>query len=794
MRARLLSWANLQPAASLPVILKTFVRGALPWLVPALLTAQQPVSGAIIGRVTARADSAAAESPAARATVTLEPGGRRAFTDAAGRYAFAGVAPGAFTLRVRLFGFESAERAVRVAAGDTIRMDVVLRAAAQQLAPVSADARSDEQRTFETRPNIATVGLTAAAMAGVPKLGEPDVIRVVQLLPGVVSRNDFNTGLNVRGGEADQNLVLLDGFPIYNPFHLGGLFSTFMDATVGGIELLSGAFPARFGGRLSSVLDVRSAQESERGINAIADISALGTSVKLGGVVDGGRASWSVAGRRTYADAAADLFTDNVFPYHFRDLHARVAWAPGATVRIGLTAYSGRDVLDLNLAEVESDSTPTEARDGAWSFDWGNQVAGVSISKDFGPRGIAGLPLPGGATLEQRVSTSSFGTTLNVGSGAFEQSSALRDVRLTGSLTTRAATHESILGYELATYRIRYASGAAQLGTNDFELEQSPSTAAAWLDDLWRVSPRWIVQSGVRAEALPGRSWVGLSPRLSVKFFARPDLALTAGAGRATQMTHSMAGDGPLRYFDIWLASDEYTPVTTAWHWVAGAERRLRERGSIRVEGFVKRYDRVVEPNPAEDPRRRGDEFDLARGTSYGVDMLARWQPTSALGGWLAYTYGVSWRERGGARWAPGHDRRHDVDLVATWHGRSYRLGARVGYATGSPYTPIVGQIVRRIYDPSQDRWGTGDPRIFIESLGAGRNSARFPATHRVDLDAAREFTVRGVTVAPYVSVVNVYNARNVFVYLYDYSTDRPTRRAISQFPILPSAGVRIAF
>jgi hypothetical protein len=132
--------------------------------------------------------------------------------------------------------------------------------------------------------------------------------------------------------------------------------------------------------------------------------------------------------------------------------------------------------------------------------------------------------------------------------------------------------------------------------------------------------------------------------------------------------------------------------------------------------------------------------------------------------------------------------------VVATWRLKKYRLGARFGFATGTPYTPIVGEIARRVYDPSRDSWGTGDPRIWIESLAGPRNAARYPATHRIDFDAAREFTVRGATVAPYVSVVNAYNAKNVYVYLYDYSTSRPSRRAISQFPVLPSLGVRVAF
>jgi hypothetical protein len=322
---------------------------------------------------------------------------------------------------------------------------------------------------------------------------------------------------------------------------------------------------------------------------------------------------------------------------------------------------------------------------------------------------------------------------------------------------------------------------------------QRPVSGALWIGDLWRVSPRWLVEGGLRAEALGGRQWASLSPRVSAKFFATPTVALTAAAGRSTQWLHSLSGDGALRYFDIWLASDSLTPVAVAWHYVAGVEKRF-DAGSVRVESYLKRYDRVLDANRSEDPSRRGDEFLVVQGESYGVDMLARWQSASGAGGWISYGFSHSMRWRDTLRWAPGHDRRHDLDVVATWPMRKYRLGARFGFATGTPYTPIVGQIVRRAYDPSLDRWGTGDPALYREPLAGPRNGARYPATHRLDLDVSREFLHRGATIAPYLSLANVYNAQNVFVYLYDYSTDSPTRRAISQFPILPSAGVRVAF
>jgi hypothetical protein len=737
----------------------------------------------VAGRITAHADTGAA-APVGGAMVTVVGTVLGATSDTDGRFVLDLVPAGQRTLRVRRIGYRVLEGAVSVRAGDTLYVEVILVPDAQRLSAVRTIAPGSDAERFVSKPNVGTIVLAAPAMAGVPSAGEPDVVRVVQLLPGVVARNDYNTGLNVRGGEADQNLVLLDGFPIYNPFHLGGLSSTFMDKTVGGIELMTAAFPARYGGRLSSVLDVRSAEDARRGVHASTDISALGATGRLAGSLGGGKGSWSVAGRRTYADAVTSVFTNNIFPYHFHDFHAHASYALSGNTHLMVTAYEGRDVLDANLAEFASDSAPSRAGEGEWAFNWGNRVLGAAVSRQFGER----------ATLEQRVSASGFSTVLDLGNGAKTQRSSIREIRVSGSLIVRTAAHDPSIGYEVATTHIRYASGSSQTGTTDFDLVQEPKSGAVWVEDLWRLTSRWLVEGGLRGEAQNGSQWRALSPRLSVKYFATPDLALTVAAGRVTQLQHSLAGDGPLRYFDIWIASDSFIPVATAWHWVAGAERRMGDVTSVKVEGYFKRYERVMEANWAEDPSRRGDEFFATQGSSYGADLLVRAEPRPGLSGWIAYTYGVSSRWRDGVRWAPGHDRRHDLNVVATWRLAKYRLGGRYGFATGTPYTRIVGEIARRTYDPSTDRWGTGEPQRPVESLGGPRNGARFPLTQRLDLDASREYKLRGATVAPYLSVLNAFNAKNVFVYLYRYSTNPPTRRAISQFPTLPSLGVRVDF
>ena len=295
---------------------------------------------------------------------------------------------------------------------------------------------------------------------------------------------------------------------------------------------------------------------------------------------------------------------------------------------------------------------------------------------------------------------------------------------------------------------------------------------------------------------MTGRGWSGLSPRLSAKWFVTPDFAVSAAAGQYAQWLHSLnREDIPVRVFDFWVASDEYVEVSRAQHLVLGVERWLGPTRFARVEGWLKRYDHLLEQNTADDPARRGDEFLDARGTSYGFDVMLRQLDVGPLGGWLSYTYGVSDRTQDGLGYWPGHDRRHNVNLVGTWRaGRKYTFGARLGVASGTPFTDIVGQVIRRSYDPATHQYGTGGIAGEREPLGGPRNAQRYPLFQRLDLSVSRAGTWRGMQLVPYFSLVNAYNARNVFIYTFDYTRNPPTREASSQFPLLPSLGLTIGF
>ncbi|MEO9034900.1 MAG: carboxypeptidase regulatory-like domain-containing protein [Gemmatimonadaceae bacterium] len=790
--------ARLEDARDIHKSLMTrYAASALAFLIALAPVTRAQQQAAVTGVVAGRVIDAVTAEPRAGTSVSVVGSSLGAIVGADGRFTIAGVAFGDRTVRARLFGFKTVEQRVVVRAGDTTRVDFKLETEAALLGAVKTQARPVDRDLFDNRPGVGTVQMTAHAAEGVPKFGEPDVLRIVQLLPGVEARNDFSTGLNVRGGESDQNLILIDGYPIYNPFHVGGLFSTFIDPTVADVTLMTGGFPARYGGRLSAVLDVRSAEDVQSGIHGTEELSVLASTLEFGGAFDHGKGSWMIAGRRTYADKFVDLISTQKLPYHFRDEQAHFAYSFTPSTKLSFTVYDGRDDLNASVAQF-GDSTNNDPSGGQFEFGWGNAVLGATLTHtraNDNPNVFSRFFLGELTTFEQQVSVSHFSTLLDLGAGSLTLTNSVADTRAAGSVTAHTSSHDRTFGYDIGAYRINYDAGSLQAGTSLFTLKQNPTSAAVYVDDMWRVHPRFLLETGLRGDGITGRRWSDVEPRVSAKFFLTKDFALTGAVGEFSQWTHSLSReDIPIRLFDFWVASDAATPVSTAWHYILGVERWMTPTRYVRVETFYKKYKNLLEANPQADPSTPGDEFNVVQGDSYGADLLLRQFESGPFSGWISYTYAVATRELDGVRYYPGHDRRHDLNIVASWRLKKYLLGMRFGYATGTPYTDIVGEIVRRVYDPGQNDFGTRGSGSQTEFIGGPRNGARLPSTQRLDLNVTRTYTVGKTTIAPFLSVVNSYNAKNVFIYIFDYSKNPPTRQAISQFPFLPSAGVAIHF
>ena len=342
---------------------------------------------------------------------------------------------------------------VQLQSGATLDVSIVMRPLSQTLAAMRTTAtHSNEAQQFAAPAGAATVSMSRRELSSVPAVGETDVLRAMSLLPGIAARNDFWAGFNIRGGESDQTQVRLDGLPVISPFHLGGLFSTFIGDAVENVDAHVGALPASYGGRLSGVLDVTSAEESRSGIHGAIDVTAISASAKVGGTLPGlfvsAPGSWNVAVRRTYVDALSNVFMGKgSFPYHFQDAQLHIATLVRGGGTLAVTAYTGVDLLNPS-----AQSTGTLFTDSvtAFRFDWGNRLAGATFTQ----------PLGSAAEYVQRVAYTRFGTSYADAEDGARLVNSISELRLSGDVTRRfggAVTKLSMSGgYELARIRTNY--------------------------------------------------------------------------------------------------------------------------------------------------------------------------------------------------------------------------------------------------------------------------------------------------------------------------------------------------
>ena len=312
-------------------------------LVAIIAVVGQPLAGQtrdLVGTVRATDDDAAIEG----VSVQVVGFSGRAVTDSNGFFALARLSEGELSLVFERLGFATDTLLVPIG---TDSVEVFLETSAVELAEivVQTSAAARARQRFEQSAQASAITVDARDILRTPTFLEADVIRMIQLLPGTVAINDYTVGYNARGGEADQNLIQLDGITIFNPSHLGGLFSTFDAQAIGDTEYLTGGFPAHYSGRLSSVLDVRT-RPGSREFGVMGQISLLSSKVLVEGSLPFGNSTFLVAGRRTYADQIIKWFTSSELPYYFGDAVAKLTFQLPTGGTLAATGYIGRDVLD----------------------------------------------------------------------------------------------------------------------------------------------------------------------------------------------------------------------------------------------------------------------------------------------------------------------------------------------------------------------------------------------------------------------------------------------------------------
>jgi hypothetical protein len=757
---------------------------------PSLLDAQE--SGALLGTVT---DGVA---PVYAASVTVLAGDRvvaTAETDRAGRFALPSLAAGTYELKVERLGYATLAREVAVAAGSVRVVDLVLLPIALVVEGVSVEAaRARARARFDEFAGITVRELSGEALRRVPGVAEADPLRAVGVLPGVVSTSDFSSAFHVRGGSQDQNLVLLDGAPVFSPFHLGGFFSVFNADMVERAELASGGFPAAYGGRVSSVLTVVSDPGDGRfAVDGGVSLLAARAAVAGGGL--GGALRWRVSGRRSYFDKLLGPFFE--FPYHLDDLQGVAEFASGPRDRFRVSLYRGADVLALTRLDPEDFPLRVDWR-------WGNDVAGLSWDR-----------LLARGRLRTNASWSRFGSKLLFPDfDDTEFSNSISQWSVGTSLEWRLSPWlRTTTGARVET--VEYENLARSGGTEFGQGEGRGRQGSIFAQGEWGFPGRWLVESGLRLDdwAPDGERGVTvLSPRLAGKrFFRGGGWAVKATVGRYAQFLHSLRDEELPLGIDVWTLAGDRAPRLVSDQVQVGIEAYPDDRWSWSLEAYVRTFDGVVAFNTADDPNTEADDILAGDGTSWGADLLVR-RDGGGVDGWLALSFLKADRtfpdplaadgSLPEVSYPPIFDRRLDLDLMLRLpEFRGWDVGMRLNVGTGVPYTrPLAGYVVyqpRFLRDGGRFTWGAdqGDDGSPGSAVVLGpRNGARYPVYHRLDLSLRREYRKSWGAIAPHVDVLNLLNRRNVLFYFYEFDRDPPVRSGISMFPLLPTVGVEIRF
>jgi len=291
------------------------------------------------------------------------------------------------------------------------------------------------------------------------------------------------------------------------------------------------------------------------------------------------------------------------------------------------------------------------------------------------------------------------------------------------------------------------------------------------------------------------RRWRGLHlapPRVNAKAFLAPDFALTASAGRYYQALHSLRDHNvPWSFLDFWIGADETTPVARSDHLVLGFEKWFGSGVSLSVEGYRKTFDDIVNFDYNDDLKIQGDEYFTTTGSAWGADVLLR-KYVGSVTGWISYSLSKATRHAPDQSFAPAHDRRHSVNVVVATRGPlGSDMGLRWGYGSPLPYTPFVGQWQHRTYNPATHSFVDANEEPVASTL---LNINRFPAYSRLDISFRWDTGAFGGRLRPYLNLINAYNKKNVFFYVFDFTSSPSTRQAVSQLPLLPSFGVEFQF
>ena len=679
-----------------------------------------------------------------------------------GYYVLHPIPPGDYTLRVSYIGYQTASFEVSFAEDEKrfLNISLIPKAIAGEEVVVSAEAISRDREV-----NLSQVELSVQSIRQAPQLAEADLFRTLQALPGVIAESDFSTGLVVRGGNTDQNLIMLDGITVYNPSHMGGIFSNFLLDATKDAHFVKGGFPAEFGGRMSSVLNVISKSGNNKKFSGTVGISLLSSRLSL--EVPVGNGSLLLAGRRTYFDKVLALMNKE-FPYYFYDFQGSFYQDLSPYDRLSISGYFGNDVLDWNQL--------------SFNLNWGNRTIAGNWQHVFSPQLFSNF----------MVAASHFETDVTLGGDqGIDSNNDVVDYTVKGDLSYIFSSRNTLkFGFEYKKLRFEYQN--IYDSRTLFRLLQKPSEAAVYIQDDWQVNDRWIVKPGLRLSYFTeDKNEFYLDPRFALKYKLRDGEYLTYATGLYRQFIFTVQDEYNPTFINSWFAVDQTVEPGVSLHNIIGYERDLWGTTTLQIEFYHKTLDNMLiyrEKRSSVDEELgtdilASDFFVPADGYSYGAEIFIH-KKYGRLAGWIGYTLNWARLTLDDVTFPASFDRRNNVDLLFSYDiGRNWRFSYRFNYGTGFPYTRAIGSYLER------------DDRLDNRRLLYGqRNQFRYPTYHRMDFGFSKYFKWLRMDWQFDIQVINAYNRENIFFYEWDFDENPAKLTVIPMLPVIPSVGISTRF
>ena len=673
---------------------------------------------------------------------------------------------------------------------------------------------------IQTQTQMSRVTVPVEMIKSMPRfLGETDVLKTLQLLPGVSQGAEGTSGILVRGGGPEQNLILLDGTPVYNPSHFLGIFSTFNGDAIKNVELYKGGFPARFGGRLSSVVDLVMKDGNMKEIHGEGSIGLLASNLTLEGPIKKDKTSFLVSGRRTYLDLIAGPLAKESsdgelddFAAYFYDLNAKLHHIISDKDRIFASFFSGQDVFKVKSKyQNEAYSESTESK-----INWGNMIGTMRWNHVFNNRLFANTLL--NYTRYKFFSDFIIQEKDTSYNNLFKASysSSIQDLGLRIDFDYRPQPEHNIkTGVYGTLHEFRPGALALRAGeASNPEINrlfnnkvQSSPEIGVYAEDDWLVTNKFKVNIGVHASAFRAKiNWYGsLQPRLGLRYLLPGDIAVKASYAQMTQYVHFLTNNSSTLPTDLWVpATDRIKPMNSRQYALGFARNIMQNKVEASVEGYYKKMNGVIEyVEGASYINSSIDSWDTkveaGKADAWGVEFLLQ-KKVGRTTGWAGYT--LSWSDRQfptinfGRRFFYKYDRRHDFEIAVTHKlGKRWEASGSWQFQTGSPFTLPVAQYESTDGKPPGASYNWFGQVNYYE----GRNSFRLLNYHRLDAGITYKRQKGRRESAWNLSLYNAYNRKNPFYYYVGevYDTNQNNKRVlkgITLLPLIPSISYRIKF